>query len=64
MKEKMKNYLVTIILNNKKQEIQVEAKNKKEAKEMVVNVITKCDLFGVKNIKSVKLKCKRIRREK
>lgn len=63
MIRKMKNYLVTIISNNKKQDVQVKAKNKQEAKEMVTDVITKCDLFRVKNIEDIKLKCKRMRRE-
>lgn len=63
MIRKIKNYIVIIISKGKKQEVQVKAKNKKEAKEMVIDVLTKCDLFGIKNINEIKLKCLRIRRE-
>lgn len=64
MKRKMKNYIVIIIEKNKTQEVQVKANNKKEAKDMVINVLTKCDLFKVKDINKIKLKCKRMWREK
>lgn len=64
MKRKMKNYIVIIIEKNKKQEVQVKANNKKEAKDMVIDVLTKCDLFKVKDINKIKLKCKRMWREK
>lgn len=62
MIKKMKNYIVIIISKRKKQEVQVKARNKKEAKKMVSDVLTKCDLFGIKNLKDIKLKCKRTRR--
>lgn len=58
----MKNYIVTIISNNKKQNVQLKAKNKKESKEMVANVLLNCKLFGVKSLENIKLKSKRIRR--
>lgn len=58
----MKNYIVTIISNNKKQNVQLKAKNKKESKEMVANVLLNCELFGVKSLENIKLKSKRIRR--
>ncbi|MBQ8902551.1 MAG: hypothetical protein IJY87_05810 [Bacilli bacterium] len=64
MKRKMKNYIVIIIEKNKTQEVQVKANNKKEAKDMVIDVLTKCDLFKVKDINKIKLKCKRMWREK
>lgn len=64
MKKKMKNYMVIIIEENKKQEVQVKAENKLVAKEMVLNVLKKCDLFRINNIDNIKLKCKRIWREK
>ena len=48
--------------NNKKQSVQVKAKNKKESKEMVANVLLNCELFGVKSLENIKLKSKRIRR--
>jgi len=60
----MKNYIVIIIEKNKTQEVQVKANNKKEAKDMVIDVLTKCDLFKVKDINKIKLKCKRMWREK
>ena len=62
-KSKDKGYIVTIISNNNKQEVQVKAKNKNSAKEMVINVLLKCDLFGIKSLDDIKLKCRRIRRE-
>ena len=64
MKRKMKNYIVIIIEKNKTQEVQVKANNKKEAKDMVIDVLTKCNLFKVKDINKIKLKCKRMWREK
>lgn len=54
---------MTIISNNNKQEVQVKAKNKNSAKEMVINVLLKCDLFGIKSLDDIKLECRRIRRE-
>lgn len=62
-KSKDKGYIVTIISNNNKQEVQVKAKNKNNAKEMVINVLLKCDLFGIKSLDDIKLECRRIRRE-
>lgn len=62
-KSKDKGYIVTIISNNNKQEVQVKAKNKNSAKEMVINVLLKCDLFGIKSLDDIKLECRRIRRE-
>ena len=53
---------MTIISNNKKQSVQVKAKNKKESKEMGANVLLNCELFGVKSLENIKLKSKRIRR--
>lgn len=62
-KSKDKGYIVTIISNNNKQEVQVKAKNKNSAKEMVINVLLKCDLFGINSLDDIKLECRRIRRE-
>ena len=62
-KSKDKGYIVTIISNNNKQEVQVKAKNKNSATEMVINVLLKCDLFGIKSLDDIKLECRRIRRE-
>lgn len=62
-KSKDKGYVVTIISNNNKQEVQVKAKNKNSATEMVINVLLKCDLFGIKSLDDIKLECRRIRRE-
>ena len=44
--KKEKEYIVTIITKKSKQEVQVKAKNKKEAETMVDNVLLKCDYFG------------------
>ncbi len=62
MMRKMKNYIVTIISKKKKQNVQVKARNKKEAKGMVIDIITKCDLFGVKSLDNIKIKSKKMRR--
>lgn len=43
---KEKEYIVTIITKKYRQEVQVKAKNKKEAEQMVDNVLLGCDYFG------------------
>lgn len=60
---KMKNYIVNITTNKTEMNVNVKAFNKKEAKEQVIDVLTRCNLFGHKNINEFKLNCKRIRRE-
>ena len=62
MKRKMKEYIVTIISRKQKQEIQLKAKNKKEAKEMVIDVITNTYLFKNQKLNNIKIKCRKNRR--
>ena len=62
MKRKMKEYIVTIISRKQKQEIQLKATNKKEAKEIVVDVITNTYLFKNQKLNNIKIKCRKNRR--
>ena len=62
MKIKMKEYIVTIISRKQKQEIQLKATNKKEAKEMVIDVITNTYLFKNQKLNNIKIKCRKNRR--
>ncbi len=62
MKRKMKEYIVTIISRKQKQEIQLKAANKKEAKEMVIDVITNTYLFKNQKLNNIKIKCRKNRR--
>lgn len=57
--KKEKEYIVTIITKKSKQEVQVKAKNKKEAETMVDNVLLKCDYFGFTSKDQYILKTKR-----
>ena len=59
MKRKMKEYIVTIISRKQKQEIQLKATNKKEAKEMVIDVITNTYLFKNQKLNNIKIKCRK-----
>lgn len=61
MKRKMKEYIVTIISRKQKQEIQLKATNKKEAKEMVIDVITNTYLFKNQKLNNIKIKCRKNR---
>lgn len=54
-----KDYIVTIIAKDYKQEVQTNAECKKEALEMVNNVLLGCDLFEFKNKEQYKLKIRR-----
>lgn len=62
MKRKMKEYIVTIISRKQKQEIQLKATNKKEAKKMVIDVITNTYLFKNQKLNNIKIKCRKNRR--
>lgn len=62
MKRKKKEYIVTIISRKQKQEIQLKATNKKEAKEMVIDVITNTYLFKNQKLNNIKIKCRKNRR--
>ena len=57
----MKEYIVTIISRKQKQEIQLKATNKKEAKEMVIDVITNTYLFKNQKLNNIKIKCRKNR---
>lgn len=59
MKDKRKNYIVTIITKKNKLDVCVKAENKKEAKEMVQDVLIKCNLFGFKSLDDFKFRCLR-----
>lgn len=56
-----KNYLVGIISNNRIEFVEVKAKTRKEAKNMVVDVLTKCDLFPFVSRNEFHLVCKKIK---
>lgn len=62
MKRKMKEYIVTIISRKQKQDIQLKATNKKEAKEIVIDVITNTYLFKNQKLNNIKIKCRKNRR--
>ena len=49
MFKRRKDYIVTIIANNYKQDVQVKAEDKKTAENMVDNVLLGTDLFDFKN---------------
>lgn len=48
MFKRRKDYIVTIITNNYKQDVQVKAEDKKTAENMVDNVLLGTDLFDFK----------------
>lgn len=49
--KRRKDYIVTIIAKNYKQDVQVRAESKKDAENIVDNVLLGCDyfVFGSKN---------------
>ena len=61
MFRKRKDYIVSVICNGGVDDIQVKAKNRREAKQMVEDVLLKCDIFGFKSKNEFNLKCKRRR---
>lgn len=60
---KEKNYIVNIMTKQTEMNINVKAVNKQEAKEKIIDVLKRCNLFGHKSLSDFKLNCKRIRRE-
>ena len=52
---------MSVICNGGVDDIQVKAKNRREAKQMVEDVLLKCDIFGFKSKNEFNLKCKRMR---
>lgn len=61
MFKRRKDYIVTIIANNYKQDVQVKAEDKKTAENMVDNVLLGTDLFYFKNKCDYQLKIRRKR---
>lgn len=61
MFKRRKDYIVTIIANNYKQDVQVKAEDKKTAENMVDNVLLGTDLFDFKNKYDYQLKIRRKR---
>ena len=59
MLRKRKDYIVTIITSHSKQDIQVKAENKKEAENMVDNVLLGCEYFVFKDKSEYQLKIRR-----
>ena len=57
-----KTFLVTIISDKKvRQSLKVEARNKKEAKEMTCDFLINSNCFEYTSKKEFKLKCKKIK---
>ena len=61
MFRKRKDYIVSVICNGGVDDIQVKANNRKEAMQMVEDVLLKCDIFGFKSRNKFDLRCKRMR---
>ena len=63
--KRRKDYIVTIISKNYKQEVQVRAENKEYAENIVDNVLLGCDYFVFNSKDEYKLKIRKKRwREK
>ena len=63
--KRWKDYIVTIISKNYKQEVQVRAENKEDAENIVDNVLLGCDYFVFNSKDEYKLKIRKKRwREK
>ena len=63
--KRRKDYIVTIISKNYKQEVQVRAENKEDAENIVDNVLIGCDYFVFNSKDEYKLKIRKKRwREK
>ncbi len=61
MLKKRKDFIVSVICNGGVDDIQVKANNRKEAMQMVEDVLLKCDIFGFKSRNEFDLRCKRMR---
>ena len=57
--KRRKDYIVTIIAKNYKQEVKVRATTIKEAEEIVDNVLLGCEYFAFKSKDDYKLKIRR-----
>ena len=63
--KRRKDYIVTIISKNYKQEVQVRAESKEDAENIVDNVLLGCDYFVFNSNDEYKLKIRKKRwREK
>ena len=60
---KEKDYIVSITTNKTEMNVNVKAVSKNEAKDKIIDVLKRCNLFGHKSLNDFKLNCKRIRRE-
>ena len=60
MFKKRKDFIVSVICNGGVDDIQVKANNRKEAMQMVEDVLLKCDIFGFKSRNEFDLRCKRM----
>ena len=56
---KRKNYIVTIIAKNYRQDVEVVAENKKDAENIVDNVLLGCDYFVFDNKSQYKLEIRK-----
>lgn len=54
-----KKFIVTIIAKNYRQDVEVEAENKKEAENMVDNVLLGCDYFVFNSKNQYKLEIRK-----
>lgn len=61
MFKKRKDFIVSVICNGGVDDIQVKANNRKEAMQMVEDVLLKCDIIGFKSRNEFDLRCKRMR---
>ena len=61
MFKKRNDFIVSVICNGGVDDIQVKANNRKEAMQMVEDVLLKCDIFGFKSRNEFDLRCKRMR---
>ena len=59
--KRRKDYIVTIISKNYKQEVQVRAENKEDAENIVDNVLLGCDYFVFNSKDEYKLKIRKKR---
>ncbi len=58
---KRKRYVVAIITKNGVDYVETIATNKKEAIDIVTEVLLKCDIFKFKSKNDFQLKCKRMK---
>lgn len=56
---KRKNYIVTIIAKNYRQEVEVKAESKKDAENIVDNVLLGCEYFVFDDKNQYKLETRR-----